>query len=342
MLANRMRMIALKKGISLIKILNTPDIVDSTATLAEGLDYSGDGTYLAVTLYGGSVPVLRVYKRNLDTYTSIFTVTRGATDNCFGAPSFSGDGMYLAIPIESSPYVLVYKRTGDNFTTLASLPSIGAGYYDNVSFSPDGIYLAVGSDYYSEGWACYKRNGDTFTKLTGVPSLSSGLGDCYFSPDGIYIAIIEGNSPYLTILKRSGDIFTKLTTVEAPSGTGHEVVWAKDSAYFVYYSYNLGIFEIYKRNGDSFAKLVNPVPTYASIGNTPSAVAFSPDNNFLALAFYNSAIYMFTKTGDTFINQVTSVDIMPYRPEGLQFSPDGKHLACISGGSSNTYITIFK
>jgi hypothetical protein len=60
--------------------------------------------------------------------------------------AFSPDGVYLSVAHDSSPYITIYKRSGDVFTKLtnpSTLPT-GAGY--GTAFSPDGVYLSVAHD----------------------------------------------------------------------------------------------------------------------------------------------------------------------------------------------------
>ena len=121
--------------------------------------------------------------------------------------SFSSDGTYLAVIYSNSPYLTIYKRSGDVFFKLSG---ISTGMGQGVSFSSDGTYLAVTSTD-SPYLNVYKRSGDKFTKLSGIEALP-GWGDgVSFSNDDTYLAVACYSSPFITVYKRSGDAFTKLT-----------------------------------------------------------------------------------------------------------------------------------
>ncbi len=151
--------------------------------------------------------------------------------NGFGC-AFSPDGMYLAVAHFSSPYITIYKRSGDTFFKLSNPSTLPAGYGYDCAFSPNGTYLAV-AHWESPYITIYKRSGDTFTKLSNPSSLPAGHGrGCAFSPDGTYLAVAHVNSPYITIYKRSGDTFTKLDNPSVlPTGTGYGCAFSPDGTY---------------------------------------------------------------------------------------------------------------
>jgi hypothetical protein len=84
--------------------------------------------------------------------------------------SFSSDNTYLAVAHGTSPFITIYKRSGDTFTKLANPAILPGNFGLGVSFSPDTIYLAVshGNNPYI---TIYKRSGDIFTKLTNPAAL---------------------------------------------------------------------------------------------------------------------------------------------------------------------------
>ena len=118
----------------------------------------------------------------------------------YGA-SFSPDSTYLAVAHSTTPYITIYKRSGDVFTKLADPSSLPAGNGYGTTFSPDGIYLAV-AHYTSPFITIYKRSGDTFTKLADPSALPTSIGNgTAFSPDGTYLAVAHSSSPFITIYK---------------------------------------------------------------------------------------------------------------------------------------------
>jgi hypothetical protein len=101
----------------------------------------------------------------------------------------------------SSPFVSIYKRSGDTFTKVsnpATLPA-AAGY--GTAFSPNSTYLSVAHEQ-SPFITIYKRSGDTFTKLDNPATLPTGQGNgTAFSANGTYLAVAHNGSPFITIYK---------------------------------------------------------------------------------------------------------------------------------------------
>ena len=173
--------------------------------------------------------------------------------------AFDSTGTYLAVAHTGSPYITIYKRSGDTFTKLpdpSTLPT-GAGW--GVAFDSTGTYLAV-THYNSPYITIYKRSGDTFTKLPDPSTLPTGDGwGVAFDSTGTYLAVAHDNSPYITIYKRSGDTFTKLSNPSTlPTGDGIGAAFDSTGTYLAVTHDNSPYITIYKRSGDTFTKLSNP------------------------------------------------------------------------------------
>ena len=117
--------------------------------------------------------------------------------------AFSPDGTYLAVTSNLSPYLIIYKRSGDTFTKLADPATLPDHIKGGTAFSPDGTYLAVTSSN-SPYILMYKRSGDTFTKIADPVTLPSSPKGTAFSPDGTYLAVTSNSSPFIIIYKGSG------------------------------------------------------------------------------------------------------------------------------------------
>ena len=85
------------------------------------------------------------------------------TGNGWGV-AFSSDDTYLAVAHSTSPYLTVYKRSGDSFTKRSNPADLPTGMGYGVAFSSDDPYLAVAHGT-SPFLTVYKRSGDTFTKI---------------------------------------------------------------------------------------------------------------------------------------------------------------------------------
>ena len=88
-----------------------------------------------------------------------------------------------------------------------------------------------------------------FKKLPNPASLPPNTGfDTAFSPDGAYLAVAHGSSPYITIYKRSGDTFTKLPDpASLPAGTGYGTAFSPDGTYLSVTHDSSPFITIYKR-----------------------------------------------------------------------------------------------
>jgi len=200
--------------------------------------------------------------------------------------AFSADGTYLSVAHVASPFVTIYKRSGDVFTKLANPAALPAGTGNGTAFSPDGTYLSVAHQS-SPFVTIYKRSGDVFTKLANPAALPANHGfGTAFSADGTYLSVAHFTSPFVTIYKRSGDVFTKLANPAAlPPNTGNGTAFSADGTYLSVAHQSSPFVTIYKRSGDVFTKLTNPAALPANIGN---GTAFSTDGTYLSVAHQSS------------------------------------------------------
>ena len=129
---------------------------------------------------------------------------------------------YLCIAHYVSPYLTIYKRSGDTFTKLANPATLPTGIGISAAFSADGTYLCI-AHYVSPYLTIYKRSGDTFTKLPDPATLPTGAGrSAAFSVDGIYLCIAHNTSPYLTIYKRSRNGIFEIENAEVSAERENE------------------------------------------------------------------------------------------------------------------------
>ena len=118
------------------------------------------------------------------------------------------------------------------------------------------------------------------TKLADPAQLPAGVGrGCSFSPDGAYLAVSHGTSPYITIYRRDGDTFTKLADpAQLPSNAGFSCAFSPDGIYLAVAHNTSPFVTIYRRDGDTFTKLADPAQLPAGVGR---GCAFSPDGAYL-------------------------------------------------------------
>ncbi|MFS2159174.1 hypothetical protein ACCD10_17720 [Pseudomonas sp. Pseusp122] len=281
---------------------NPPTAYDSTLpALSTGftkasMAMDGTGTYLVIGGVDSSSGVARLepYKIVSGVATKLATIITTST----GYPylSFSADGVYLAVAYgATSPYLEVYKRSGDSFTKL-TLPALTQGG-NSCTFSDDGVYLGITYNV-SPYFAAYKRTGDTFTKLTTpVVGATALVGQMAVSADGVYWAISTGVSgPNLAVVKRTGDAFAVVTQVVGVNGAFSAMSMSKDGSYLACIVPNNPVAFIYKRSGDAFVyqQQVNNVN-----GTNAMSVMFSPDGKYL-YSGDSAGFYVYRNVGETF------------------------------------------
>ena len=252
--------------------------------------------------------------------------------------SFSHNDVYLAVSHGSSPYITIYKRSGDTFTKLADPATLPTGTGESCAFSYDDVYLAVGHST-TPFITIYKRSGDTFTKLANPSTLPANVGwGCAFSFDTTYLAVAHPNSPYITIYKRSGDVFTKLTNPSSlPTGNAYYCAFSYDGRFLAVAHTSSPYITIYKRSGDTFTKLANPSTLPAS---TAFGCTFSYDGRFLAVAHTGSPfITIYRIDGDTF-TKIADPATLPSGPGAIHFSYDGRYLAV--GDAVTPFVIVYK
>jgi len=251
---------------------------------ARGTSFSRDGVYLAVSHFGS--PYITIYKRDGDTFTKLANPDVLPPNNSMiNKVNFSNDGNYLAVGHDMSfsgdfnfEALSVYKRNGDSFTRL-SVPQ-EMGLVQVPVFSNDGTYLAV----IGEILRVLKRDGDNFNLIPNALNSSFdvfGLLGGSFSPDGTYLAVADGASPFIAIYKRDGDDFTKLPNPAIlPTGNGNQAAFSPDGVYLVISHFGSPYITIYKRDGDTFTKIDDPVTSLSGFGNGNES------------AFSNSGVYL--------------------------------------------------
>ena len=108
--------------------------------------------------------------------------------------AFDPTGTYLAVAHASSPYLTIYKRSGDTFTKLADPSTLPPNDARGVAFDPTGTYLAVAHNrfpcltiYKGYRWGdrvAYKTDNTLASMLSFVSTGVIGIGIA--ADDGAY------------------------------------------------------------------------------------------------------------------------------------------------------------
>lgn len=309
------------------KLANPGTLPPSWAMDAE---WSPCGRYLAIT--STLSPYFQVYKRSGDALSKL--TNPGILPFSAGSNvAWSPDGQYLLVSLASSNHSL-YQRSGDTFTLVTSggsafspVPSGGK----QITWSSDGMYVAFGAlnPPYLE-W--YKRNSPsatTFTRLT-APTQPDALNSfsrqgVLWSPDGTYLAVATGLTPYVALYKRDGDALEKLTMTSPAAGVARSLAWSLDGKYLAVGCASTPYLTIYRREGDELSKLTSNIVPEAA--NAVSDLVWSPDGRYLAGALSASpyqAVWEFTY--DEKLYKLPDLAALTGESVGVSFSPDGRNL----------------
>lgn len=200
--------------------------------------WSGDGTYIALGGAGVSTNQLRIYSYVIPSnlFTSIFSLTWGASGSAINSVAWHPSGKYLAIGGngQTNGYeVIVYSLdfTTPLMTAVAAVNLGPAALVHALSWNVDGTYLAVGCMGESTGKAAlqtYKfssnATGSSVYALTQISKADFGGSTAYvralaWSPDNAYI--VAGGYSGGTADDNEVKLYSAASGVLTPIATGN-------------------------------------------------------------------------------------------------------------------------
>jgi hypothetical protein len=210
-----------KRSGTTFTLLPDPAVLPSVSS--RGLMWDPSSTYLCVLPRLSSTAKMLIYKRSGDTLTDI-TANIDTVPSVTNPPGvqntlychWSHDSTYLSVGMEQSPFLYIYKRTGDNFALLSSpLTPAPDTNTRGAFFSPDSTYL-VQMQQASPFVRIYKRSGDTWdtsgVTVDSLPADGTNGVSVSWTPDSKYVALATGdNTKPLAIYLRTGDSFTLIS-----------------------------------------------------------------------------------------------------------------------------------
>lgn len=269
------------------------------AGAVNGLDWSPDGNLLVCA--NAITPFITSYQRQGLNFTALGTP--GTLPSTTGrSASFSRNGEFLQVAnshIGLGLANIMYQVQG---TTFAFLSDVEAGAGDGLgstTWSPDSQYV-FGVDGLSGVGEVYQRTGLTFTSLGFESSLfnaawastyDGGLSAAW-SPDGTYLAIGCGNSPYILIYAWANQTLTAVTLpTPIPQGAVNALAWSPDSKYLALaYTGSSACVDVYQNNFNGTFSIIKSQLAPNSLTQANS-VSWSPSGLFLAIAT-NSSPYV--------------------------------------------------
>lgn len=277
--------------------------------------FSADRTY-AVILTAG-VSGLKFYKLNSQgTYDELTqpTGSLSLTDVC----DISDDGQYACALSSSSPYIEIYKRTGDTWTkeTVSStnMVSVGLDSYSTGRIFDHFNLVHLNTNAGSSIMQVLERdsNDNTWKVRTDVTGLPTGYHhnglDYYYDGTTYYYACTDISSPYISFVKTTNGIdFTDLSSniTNKVNYQHYEPKWDPSGTYcFVNINNASHVFGVYKRDGDNLDYLGPSVFDQLPASAAPTSrniMTWSLDGKYVMIPSGSSyGSYMYERIGDNF------------------------------------------
>lgn len=193
-----------------------------------GLDFSGDGTLLAVALFTSTDPRLAVFDT---TSWESLTVEQPPVYNGFDVV-FSRDGAVAVFSGntvgDGDPRLFVYDTS--DWSILQTIIPDGVPY--GLSFSPDGSVFAAGFYSGTSTSICLYDPTDWTTLPPPDVEPPGATGFSCWSPDGSLVALTIGASPGVVVYSVSGTALTLITGPTTGSDSfGSACAFSPDGAY---------------------------------------------------------------------------------------------------------------
>jgi Tol biopolymer transport system component len=157
------------------------DLAETTGYYNNNADWSPDGKYLVVGIFGGAPSKLYQFDGSSLSYLS--DVDSNIYNTSFA--KWSPDGKYLILANQGLDPCKFYQFNGNHFTPLGNVDN--STYLTNAAaWSPDGHYLILSNDRPAQS-KLYRFEGNSFTFLNNI-AISAGYY-ATFSPDGKYLVL---------------------------------------------------------------------------------------------------------------------------------------------------------
>ena len=331
--------------------------------------FNPSNTVLAVdNITSGSYP----YQYTLSgsgssTSLTAVTTTTNWTTGQIQALSYDATGNYMAIGLNTTPYVGVWKKSTSNnyFTVAASVPSVTANGPNKVGFNVTGnILISVpGASPYVQAWTFDNTTGNTAAIAAGNFS-ANPTGACVgisWSSDGQYLALAMYNSsPYFIVYSVSGSgtstTFTKLSTtgLTVPAAAGVKVQFLPNSNYagarLAVYHETLPYYYEYAIASGTMSNVGNSVINYNPISainsgatNTTGGVSqWNSTGTYLAISQSTTPyINVYSRSGDTFTKLTNPGTLPTGSANGVAWSSTATGISLTVGHATTPFMSIY-
>jgi len=293
------------------------------------------GNYLSVA--HNTAPRISVYGRDVDTFNKLLNPATLPTSDAYSTKISKG-GKYIPVGTLSSPYLYMYKRTGDEIAAISG-PSVSTTI-NGIDFNSNDTIMALAASA-SPFLRLYSISNDIFTPITAPTTVPTARANgVAISADNAYMAVCFEVDPYVLVYKDSGSGFKNLPGAlsQNPPNNSTGVSFSNDSQYLAVSHATAPFVTIYKRTGDSFTKLTDPTITPTGTGRS---VSFSASANYLAVGHSTSPfISIYSRSGDTFTKITNPTTLPPGQGNGVSFILNGEYLAVAH--TTTPFLSVYK
>lgn len=236
--------------------------------------------------------------------------------------SMSSDGVWFAAAYgATSPYLSIYKRDGETWSTAAR-DSFSGTDAANVAFSPDGVYMAVAQTA-SPYLSLYKQVGDLWARLPNPATMpAAATVSVAWSADGTFLAIGINSAAANIVYSRSGDTFTATASPPGLSASGsYGVAWSPDGLYLSSVDSSTTPITWYRSGtgaASTFTKLATPGTLLGGAPQARARIAWSRSSNYLAISHATSPyLTIYLKSGSAAAATLAKVTDPATTPTGI-------------------------
>ena len=293
--------------------------------------FSADRTYSVVQIAG--VNGLRFFKLNSQGTYDELTQPGGGSLSLSYSCDMSDDGQYVCALSASSPYIEIYKRTGDTWARdLMSASDMLEPGFDTYSSGRmfdhfNLIHLSNNSSNNVRVMQVLERdsNDDIWkvrTNVTGLGSSTAHNGfNYYYDGTTYYYVCTDISSPYISFFKTTNGIdFTDLSSniTNKVSYQHYEPKWDPSGTYcFININNTDHVFGVYKRDGDNLDYLgpsaFDQFPTNGARPTSRNVMTWSFDGKYVIIpGDGNYGSFMYERIGDNFYlvsSNISSTDL---------------------------------
>lgn len=211
--------------------------------------------------------------------------------------AWSPDGAYVAVGLQSSPYIEVrpfdpVSGFGAKISNPASLP---AGPVNSIQWSPDGSHIAVTTSTASPYVNAWAWTGSAFgSKVANPATLPAGTGlTVEWSPDSSQLAVGHATTPFVSVYPFTTAFGTKHANPgDLPAGDFiNGLAFSADGSRLLVAASDTDYLDVYEFSSGGWGSRVQQLEIYDPAGTSTygQPILFSPDYTMISIPTLNAA-----------------------------------------------------